>query len=369
MRSDFLTSLEATLPVLEEYKTVSLGEDDILIHAPGFEPRTLDIIDAVAPHSKSRAILLEFEPYVEENQLKQVREGLSNRGTLISDSDVVKYHRFEPSDFEERLFHRLRSLSAKTVFVDITTMSKLEIMLVLNVCLRFGANVNILYSEAENYGPSEEEFEAAQQENEIHRPSLQVYTGVRGVVRVDSLASVAMQGHPTAALVFMSFNDALTQSLLNTVYPSRLFLINSHPPVLKWREAATAWIHEQVQREWEEDNPLSKVSGSEVPLPTRSVSTLDYRETVSLLLRLYWRLSNSHRVLLAPAGSKWQAVGCFLLKALHPDVQVEYPTPEGFSRYYSSGVGSRWQLKLGPLQESIRNIADKERKEFLKIPT
>ena len=369
MRSDFLTSLEATLPMLEEYQTVSLGDGDILIHAPGFEPRTLDIIDTIVPHSKSRAILLEFEPYAEKNQLKQVREGLSNRGVLVTDAEVVKYHRFAPGDFEERLFHRLQSLSAKTVFVDISTMSKLEIMLVLNVCFRFSADVNILYSEAESYGPSEEEFASAKKEQEIHRPSLQVYTGVRGVVRVDSLASVAMQGHPTAALVFMSFNDALTQSLLNTVYPSRLFLINSRPPVLTWREAATAWIHEQVQKEWEEDNPLSMVAGSEIPLPTRSVSTLDYRETVSLLLDLYWQLSNSHRILLAPAGSKWQAVGCFLLKALHPDVQVEYPSPEGFSKYYSSGVGTRWQLKLGPLQQCIKNIADKERMEFLAIPT
>ena len=369
MRSDFLTSLKATLPTLEEYQTVSLGESDILIHAPGFEPRTLDIVDAIAPDSKSRAILLEFEPHKNENKLTQVRKGLTNCGVRVSDSDVVKYHRFYPGNFEQRLYHRLQSRSPKSIFVDISTMSKLEIILVLNVCLRFNADVSILYSEAKNYGPSEEKFASAKEEQEIHQPSLQVYTGVHGVVRVDSLASVAMQGHPTAALVFMSFNDALTQSLLNTVYPSRLFFINSRPPVLTWREAATAWIHEQVRKEWEEDNPVSMVSGSGLSLPTRSVSTLDYRETLTLLLDLYWQLSNSHRILLAPAGSKWQAVGCFLLKALHPDVQVEYPSPEGFSEYYSSGVGTRWQLKLGPLQQCIKSIADKERMEFLAIPT
>src|SRR5205814_192834 len=142
-------------------------------------------------------------------------------------------------------------------------------------------------SEAHLYGPSEEEFEGAREKNEIHRPSLQVFTGVHGVVRVDSLASVAMQGQPTAALVFMSFNDALTQILLNTVYPSRLFLINGRPPVHFWREAATAWIHDQVRREWEEDNPVQPSVPGGVPMPKRAVSTLEYQETVSLLLELY----------------------------------------------------------------------------------
>ena len=41
------------------------------------------------------------------------------------------------------------------------------------------------------------------------------------------------QGQPTAALAFMSFNDALTQVVLNTVDPARLFLINCKPPKLQ----------------------------------------------------------------------------------------------------------------------------------------
>ena len=93
------------------------------------------------------------------------------------------------------------------------------------------------------------EFSAAKERNDVHQPSLQIFSGIHGVVRVDSLASVAMQGQPTAALVFMSFNDALTQSLLNTVYPTRLFLINGKPPVHSWRENAMAWIHDHVRRE------------------------------------------------------------------------------------------------------------------------
>ncbi|MBI3319207.1 MAG: hypothetical protein HYZ89_01280 [Candidatus Omnitrophica bacterium] len=99
------------------------------------------------------------------------------------------------------------------------------------------------------------------------------------------------------------------------------------------------------------------------------MSTLDYRETVSLLLQLYWQLSTNHRVLLAPAGSKMQAVGSYLVKALHPDIHVEYPSPEGFSQEYSSGIGARWLLDLGCFSQRLSAIANAERREYLEIPT
>ena len=155
----------------------------------------------------------------------------------------------------------------------------------------------------------------------------------------------------------------------NTVYPGRLFLINGCPPVHSWREEATAWIHDQVRREWEEDNPATLSNSGSVWMPRRTASTLDYRETVSLLFKLYWQLSATNRILLAPAGSKMQAVGCYLVKALHPDIHIEYPSPEGFAKEYSVGVGNRWLLDLGNISERLIAIADAERREYLEIPT
>lgn len=357
------------LPPLQFCDRLPLGEEDIVIHAPGFEDRTMAIADAVVPSPGARAILLEYLPFDPKNRLSDVREALLARGVEVADEDILKYDRFEPGDFETRLQARLLAHGARRAVVDISTMSKLEIMLVLSVCHERGMDVRVLYSEAQTYGPREDEFESAKDKNEIHRPTLQVFTGVHGVVRVDSLASVAMQGQPTAALVFMSFNDALTQILLNTVYPSRLFLINGRPPLHCWREAATAWIHDQVRREWEDDNPVQSAVAGGVPMPKRAVSTFDYRETVSLLLQLYWDLSANHRVLLAPTGSKLQAVGCYLVKALHPDIHIEYPLPEGFLPYYSTGVGPRWLLDLGQLSKRLAAISNAERREYLEIPT
>ena len=82
---------------------------------------------------------------------------------------------------------------------------------------------------------------------------------------------------------------------------------------------------------------------------------------------LYWTLSARYRVLLAPAGSKMQAIGCYIVKALHPDIHVEYPSPDGLSRDYSSGFGDRWVLDFGNLWQLLSELEKAERRECLEI--
>ena len=359
-----LDEIAGLLPILQPAENVILDTGGAFIHAPGFEDRTMAFLDVIKPNRESFAVLLDYRPFNQRNRMDDVRKELADVGIQCKNQHVLTYHRFEPEDFEQSMNDLIRYLGVTHVVVDISTMSKLAIILTLRVLGKMDVSVSILYSEAKDYGPNEAEFDRAKECNEVHRPSLQVFTGVHGVVRIDSLASVAMQGQPTAALAFMSFNDALTQTLLNTVYPARLFLINGRPPEHFWRENATAWIHDHVRIEWSDDNPLQD---NDDLLPARSVSTLDYRETVILLLDLYWQLSPNHRILLAPAGSKLQAVGCYIMKALHPDVHIEYPSPEGFLNVYSSGVGKRWVLNMGNIKALIEGIQMIERHIYLQI--
>lgn len=361
--------LQGLLPPLQSCQDVTLQEGDLIIHAPGFEDRTMDIANRIKSSFNAKAILIDYLPNDPRNRLSDVRNALADMGISFTDNDVLEYHRFKPDNFEDRLKNKLVNTGALRTIIDISTMSKLLIMLILNVCNKLSLQIVILYSEAKTYGPSSEEFEDAKSKEQIHQPTFQIYTGIHGVVRTNSLASVAMQGQPTAAIVFMSFNDALTQVLLNTVYPSRLLLINGRPPVHAWREKATAWIHDQVRREWEEDNPVTNDVNEQVAMPERVTSTLYYQETVALLLDLYWQLSTTYRILLAPAGSKLQAVGCFLAKALHPDIHIEYPSPEAFFPKYSSEIGDRWVIDFGKLSTLLHAISSAETKEYLEIQT
>ena len=166
------------------------------------------------------AVLLDYRPAAPLNRLNDVRAALVERGVSSLDADILTYDRFAPDDFETRLRARLEAHRCRRVLIDISTMSKLAIMLVLAVCGDLNVDVRLFYAEAQSYGPTQAEFEHARENRTIQRPSLGIYTGVHGVVRVNSLASVAMQGQPTAAVVFIPFNNALTQVLLNTILSS-----------------------------------------------------------------------------------------------------------------------------------------------------
>lgn len=357
------------LAPLSEFDTLELEDSEVLVTAAGFEHRALAAAMSLVARPTNRALVLDYENGDSRNRLSEILDTLREKGVSVESADILRYDRYDPDSFPRVFERRLTNLKVEKAVVDISAMSKLAILLCLDVCRELDLDVRVLYSEAERYRPTEEEYQLAKRDNNLQRPSIQLYTGVHGVVRASRLSSVAMQGQPTAAIAFMSFNELFTQALLNTVYPSRLFLINGRPPQLGWREEATAWIHEQLRREWgDEDNPVEMRSRGSVPLPLRSVSTLEYRETVGELLDLYWQLARDHRILLAPTGSKMQTVGCFFAKSVHPDIHIEYPAPKGFLELYSEGVIRKWTVSFGKLGQVVEELRRLDRKDHIGIP-
>src|SRR5436309_11385 len=100
-------SLADLLPRLQSFERLSLDAGDIVIHAPGFEDRTMAVANAVLPSPGASAILLDYLPFNPRNRLSDVRQALFAKGIEIVDDDVLKYNRFEPDDFETRLRMRL----------------------------------------------------------------------------------------------------------------------------------------------------------------------------------------------------------------------------------------------------------------------
>ncbi len=55
------------------------------------------------------------------------------------------------------------------------------------------------------------------------------------------------------------------------------------------------------------------------------------------------------------------------IKASHPDIHIEYPTPKGFLSGYSTGIGNKWIVSIGRIHDLIQNIQNSEREKYLKI--
>lgn len=359
-----ISPVESILPALKPAEPRPLEARQALIVACGFEDRTLAFTELV-PSSAGRAaaIVLDYRPVHAENRTTDLRAALRRIGVGRRRTHFLEFSRYDPQDYPRLLSCAIRELEVSSVILDISTMSKFALLLTLSVLQEMEMPVVVHYAEAREYGPTREEFEAAKNAGQLHRPSIQVYSGVQRLVHHKRLSSVAMQGQPIAIIAFMSLSDLLIQALLDSFFPSRLLLINGQPPEHQWRAEATAWIHEQIRSEWPRDNPAN----SSGPLPERAACTLDYRETVALLSDLYWQLAPSHRVVLAPTGSKMQALGCFLIRASHRDVHIEYPTPKTFWSTYSRGIGSRWTVDFGNLEGLAAEMKEVEIDHYLRV--
>src|SRR5689334_1166886 len=131
---------------------------DTLIHAPGFEDRTMGFIDDLRAVDGARALLLRYHPENASNRLEEVRQKLNAIGIPVGSEDVLEYDRFDPGDFSDLLCRALERIGTRRVFVDISSMSKLAILLILDVCGSLRLDTKVLYCEAKSYGPSRGEF-------------------------------------------------------------------------------------------------------------------------------------------------------------------------------------------------------------------
>ena len=338
------------LPVLRRLTNRQPPIAGTLVVSAGFEDRASAFSASLVGDSRSRAIVIEYWPKNPRNKFSEVVTHLLANGFPRKNIDKLRFPLAEPKNFSRDLFSYLNKSGAAQVTIDISGMSRLAILLTLEACRRANVDTRLYYSEAKEYHPTELRYKEARESNAILRPSLEISRGLTSVYHPPEFSTVAMHGNPRSLILFMSFNENISQTLVYQANPSRLFLVNGKPPDIRWREGATAWIHENLMREWSEDNP----SSGEPKLPRRSTSTLDYRETVSTLCELYWQLSSTSRISLSPTGSKMQAVASFLVASMHRDIQIEYPIVRGYLDEYTVGWGKRWALDLGRLNDLIR---------------
>jgi len=349
------------IPELTPINKLILRNDELFIAAGGFEERARKCSQILefSNSDKNVAILLNYLPHNSKNRFDEIKSLLDSKDCKVV---PLEYNLHSPFNFDSCFKNVLIGSHAKAICLDISGMSRLAIMIILDVIRELNLSLRIVYAEAYEYAPSQVDFEAAKAKEEQHLPTSFIHTGVYDVLHVSRLSSIRMQNQATLLIAFDSFNEALCQALVNVINPSRFILINGRPPreELRWREEATAYVHRHLRQEWsmEKDNDPLKVT-----------STIYYNETYELLATLYWNFSGTHRIILAPTGSKMQIVASYLLRAIHDDVHIEYPTVQGFfADKYSTGVRETWQLDFGKMSDFVEHLRQKEIKEHLGLP-
>ncbi|MCY3852179.1 MAG: hypothetical protein OXG03_01165 [Gammaproteobacteria bacterium] len=322
-------------PELEPIDNIALGPADCIVVGMGFEERALVGLKRACEASKHfHTVLIRYLPKIEENQettcLEFCRENNLN-------FEEFEYDREYPSGMGLTLANNI--LNFEKIFLDVSGMSRLLIVQIIVELMKRKKKFHILYTEAENYPPSEqeykEEYEKARTTNDTN-PSF-ISSGIFEIVSSPELSSVFMLGGTIRLISFPSFDHGQLSHLVQEVQPTHNDVIHGMPPheEMAWRTKAISQLNESTMK------ALQRAESHET-------STLDYRETLNLILELYQRHSMFDRFVIAPTGSKMQAVAIGILRGVLADVQIVYPTPLQFVEpdRYTEGAKQIFHLAI-----------------------
>lgn len=325
-------------PALEPAEGIVLREDDSLILCAGFEERAVESLRrfVVCGCSGFLAIVVTYKPHIAANRLGEIRELCAKADATVVE---VPYDRENPVGAGEALVHAVGKRQGR-ILLDVSGMSRL---LIVQALVAFGESgqgigqVCIVYTEAKEYPPSREEVQralATAGPGTIYELVF-LSSGVFGVIIVPELSSVALHGRPVRLVAFPSFNPDQLAMLRSELQPSYFTLVHGLPHLKE-----NAWRRDAI-----------KVLNATEQIPRREdfeASTLDYRQVLDLLLYIYATHGASERIVIAPTGSKMQAVAVGLFRLFMGDVQIAYPPPRAYPcpEEYTRGVLAVYRLPL-----------------------
>ncbi len=326
----------------------------VYIGSYGFEDRSLGWVDFQKEQGLilNHAMIFKYYHSKGTNRIIKLRKSLRKIG--VNKPIDVQYNVRTPHNIEDIIDSKLKNILMKTeeIIIDVSAMTKLLILVSLLKLKDFQGTIRIVYTEAENYSPTKEEYEKSK--NDMTLIAKYPSHGIESIIRMKCLSSIRMQGQPVILVAFTSFNEQLVRHMLGTMNPHRLLLINGHRSRKEyaWRETATQEIHKRLIDEYSQDNPKNTENQLD-----RSTSTLDYRDTLNTMNNIYKQYGTYERIICAVTGSKMQTVGLFFSKIAHQDIHIEYPTPDSYYvKEMTKGIHKVHEIVIPKFSEFIENI-------------
>lgn len=303
-----------------------VGHDggSVLVLCGGFEDRALGALPSFGAVKDLTVVLVRYRPEYGSNKDAAVRMWTREYGVGLRE---CIYDRQSPARGGEEIVRRLGA--AKHVYVDVSGMSRLLIVQIVVALVQAERPFTIVYAEADEYYPTESEFRERAGSGQGDRSIDFLSSGIFEVAATPELGSVAMLGEATRLVVFPSMETVQMKNLLQEVQPTYVDAIYGLWPRDRdrWRRAAAKQLN---ARELQGQTGVSE----------HEASTLDYTDTLRVLLGIYAERSMFDRMLVAPIGSKMQAVAVGIVRSVLTDLQVVYPTPQELKAdHYTKGVG------------------------------
>ena len=155
--------VEFPWPALESIDVPALGASDCLVVCGGFEDRATEVLRRVC-HGRREQLqvgLINYLPENDENRAGEMREVAARGGAMVTE---LIYDRRDPGTVGQPVQRFLAKF--ERVVVDVSGMSRLLIVQMVVTLLRIlGKRLTVVYTEAERYLPSEDEFASMRAED------------------------------------------------------------------------------------------------------------------------------------------------------------------------------------------------------------
>jgi hypothetical protein len=312
-----------------------LAGNDVLVTCAGFEDRAFEFLRRVVRQGSRKfgVIAIDYLPDERANRTLELQN-------LVAQSEAtlqwVKYDREDPHDPSSLVLER--SPDQGRLLIDTSGMSRLLIVQLVSAMIRANrlANTHIVYAEAQQYPPTKNEVERSfAGAKELFSVINFISSGVLGIIVPPELSTVAMYGQPIRLIAFPSFNPAQFAALCAEINASSYTIIHGRP-----LKEENAWRQDAISRL----NDIAELRDAEEV----TASTFDYRETLSLLLKIYRQHGDRQKLVVAPTGSKMQALAVGIVSGFLRDLQIVYPAPRSFPLpdHYTKGVSRMYGLEL-----------------------
>lgn len=331
---------------LEISRYFSGKTDDLYLCSLGFEARCLVIpeeIGSLNSYHAKEGIYFEYSTNSEDNDLNRVK--LVN--ILGNFSGSLKPIQADDDQFPVRLREDLTLICSNSgipsVSFDISTCSSKTLLIALKVLLEFDIDLHILYSEADVYHPTKQEYRD-QPEKWTTEEGFGLARGVGKVVFSPEFHGYRRDQLPESIVVFPTFKPERTRAIITQVDES---LIIRPKDRIVWMIG----VPHLSEDRWRADI-VKEINRIPEDADCHEVSTFDYKQTLETLEMIYRAKEGAYSITISALGSKFQAVGIALFWYIRQNVSIAFAMPERYNALqYSEGSKATWMINLGNLRE------------------
>ena len=275
------------LPEVKNAQTTdTLKKRRLLIIAEGFEKRSLSWIgDEKNQTTFEDSIICKYEP-ARRSRFEEMVVAVNTH--CVNEPVILSFNRFQPTLFEQDLIMELSDVNIyEEVVIDISVMSKLLIMIVIESLRKYCGSLRIIYSEPESWGPTKKKYEETVSAKTYGTCIGLSSVGVDSIVKTPSLSSIIMQNSPILLVGFLSFNEQLLNVIVSELSPTKLCIINHSCSRVKWREKAMLEIHRDLIESYYGKKEIDDI---------KSFDVTDYRSVFEYLASIYRNYCYSYRI-------------------------------------------------------------------------